>query len=224
VGKRKINNLYTPILQRFAKLMRAIFISILTICLSNLQAQTVATKPVSAESKKEFKNQGDQEDFWAEQLFEKDYKKLAHEKYKGDIVVNGNFFKYADQVFEVNHTSKELSAIFSKGLFYPSIITGLVTAKPKSKEELNEMTTAQRATYGLIRTDSLGISLMEEVPFLSKSPTQKRFRFWLIRKGRLNPQVCFIELTNQNATSSTDMETFINEAELTFYKEAWIII
>jgi hypothetical protein len=202
--------------------MRTFFTAILTISFCSLQAQTVETTTIS--SKKEFKNQGEQEDYWAEQLFEKDYKKQTFEKYKGDIVVDKNFFKYAEQVLEIDYTSKELTAIFSKGLFYPSIITGVVTTKPKSNEELSKMTTSERAVYGLIRTDSLRISMLEEVPFLSKSPTQKRFRFWLIRKGRANPEVCFIELTNPNATTGTDMTTFIDGAVLTFYKEGWTVI
>lgn len=203
--------------------MRTFFTAILSISICLLQAQTGETTTVSTE-KKDFKNQGEQEDYWAEQLFEKEYKKQTFEKYKGDIVIDKNFFRYGNQIFEIDYTSKELITIFSKGLFYPSIITGVVTDKPKSTQELNKMTKAERATYGLLRSDSLGISLVKEVPFLSKSPTQKRFRFWLIRKGRLNPQVCFIELTNSNATSDTDIETFIDGAVLTFYKEGWIII
>jgi hypothetical protein len=206
------------------EIMRTFFTAILTISFCLLQAQNVDTKTISSD-KKEFKNQGEQEDYWAEQLFEKDYKKQTFEKYTGDIVVDKNFFKYAEQVLEIDDTSKkELTAIFSKGLFYPSIITGVVITNPKSNEELNKMTTSEKAVYGLIRTDSLRISLLEEVPFLSKSPKQKRFRFWLIRKGRANPEVCFIELTNPNATSGTDIKTFVDGAVLTFYRQAWTVI
>jgi hypothetical protein len=70
----------------------------------------------------------------------------------------------------------------------------------------------------------LTISNLEELPFLSTSAEQKRFRFWLFRQGRANPTVCFIELINKKATSTTDIKTFIDGAELTFYKEGWIII
>jgi hypothetical protein len=91
--------------------------------------------------------------------------------------------------------------IFSSGIFYPSVITG---------QSLSD--------YCLI------ISNFEELDFLSKTPTQKKFRFWLQGIGIVNPTVCFIELTNQDATENTDIETFIKGASLTFYKEGWIII
>ena len=74
------------------------------------------------------------------------------------------------------------------------------------------------------RNDSLTISEFEELKFLTKSYTQKRFRFWLFRKGTANPTVCFIELTNDKASSKTDLTTFINGAALTYFKSGWIVI
>jgi hypothetical protein len=76
----------------------------------------------------------------------------------------------------------------------------------------------------LFRNDSLRITDFEEVPFLNKSPTIRRFRFWLFTKGFMNPTVYFIELTNENATSKTDIRSFIKDSNLTFFINGWIII
>ena len=182
------------------KFMRIVFTSILTFILVSLQAQTIQPKPVSADGKKEFKNQGEQEDSWATQFFEKNYSRQTFAKYDSDIVKSGDTVKYSDKYFLVRIPAK-FKAIFSSGIFYPTIIAG-----PSKRD------------YRLV------ISNFEELKFLSPSSTQKRFRFWLNRNTLLNPTVCFIELTNQFATDEMDLETFIEGASLTFYQEGWLII
>ena len=94
----------------------------------------------------------------------------------------------------------------------------------KSEVELDTLSTMQKVFYNMTRTDSLTISDFEELKFLNKSNTQKRFRFWLFRKGTANPTVCFIELTNDKANDKTDFTTFINGAVLTYFKSGWIVI
>lgn len=204
--------------------MRTVTTIILTICFFSVQAQIVEADRVSSDGKREFKNQGDQENYWAGQFFEKNYTKQFFNKYKGGIVVNGDSFQFADQTLTVVNSSRELRVIFASGLFYPSIITGNNKTERKSKAELEKLTTGEKVFYEMTRTDSFSISDFEELPSLSKSPRQRRFRFWLYSPGSHNPSVCFIELTNQNSTGKTDLETFIKGAELTFYKEGWIII
>ncbi len=204
--------------------MRTIVFIILTFSFLSSLAQTIETKPVSSEKKKEFKNQGEQEDSWAEQFFEKNYSKQNFDKYSGDIIVNGDGFTYSDQTLVVTNTTKKLRSIFLNGIFYPSIITGQTKTKLKGKEELDTLSVGEKALYNITRTDSLVITDLEEMTFLNKTPAQKKFRFWLFRKGILNPTVCFIELTNKMATEKTDIESFISGATLTFYKEGWIII
>lgn len=76
----------------------------------------------------------------------------------------------------------------------------------------------------MTQNDTLRIGEFEELKFLSKNPTIKIFRYWEYRKGFANPQVYFIELTNIAADKSTDMETFIKGAALTFVKDGWIIM
>jgi hypothetical protein len=191
--------------------------------------QVLKTDTSSADSSKpverEFKNQGEQEDYWAEQLFKKDYKKQKFEKFSGQIIItNRDTYRYGDKVLNVYNTSAELRSIFEKGIFYPEIITGNTKSETKSKQQLGTMTANEKFFYNLSRADSLTITDFEELKFLSKTPQQKRFRFWLFRKGFANPITYFIELTNENATSATGIATFINGSTLTFFKEGWIII
>jgi hypothetical protein len=196
-----------------------LIISILTLTSFLVDAQTTDNI-----SKREFKNQGEQEDYWAEQLFKNEYCKTHFDKYKGDIVINANSFIFGDKTFVIVNTPNELKPIFSSGIFYPAIITGDTKSVVKSQAELDTLSTAQKVFYNMTRTDSLTISGFEELKFLTKSNTQKRFRFWLFRKGTANPTVCFIELTNDKAHDKTDLTTFIDGAVLTFFKSGWIVI
>jgi hypothetical protein len=197
---------------------------LLIIILLTLTSILVDAQTTDNKSKIEFKNQGEKEDYWAEQLFEKEYSKKYFDKFTGDIVISGDGFIYGDKTFVIVNTPKDLKAIFSSGLFYPTIITGDTKSVVKSQVELDTLSTEQKVFYNMTRTDSLTISEFEELKFLTKSNTQRRFRFWLFRKGVANPTVCFIELTNDKASDKTDLTNFINGAALTFFKSGWIVI
>src|SRR5690349_1374456 len=93
------------------KFMRILFTSILIICFSSLLAQTVEMKNNTSEKKKEIKEQGHQEDYWAEQFFEKNYAKQIFERYKGYIVVTGGSFQYGNQTLIVTNTAEEMKKI-----------------------------------------------------------------------------------------------------------------
>jgi hypothetical protein len=180
--------------------MRTVSLIILTFISFVLHAQVTDTKLVSPDSIREFKNQGEQEDYLIGQFFKNNYSKQKFNRYAGGIIIRGDTVKYLDKYFLL-WTVDKFKLIFSTGIFYPTIVAG------PSKRDYR-----------------LTISNFEELEFLNHSPTQKRFRFWLNRNTLLNPTVCFMELTNQNATDKTDIETFIKGASLTFYKEGWIII
>lgn len=179
--------------------MRSIFIAILTLYLGLLKAQTARTDNISEGSKVEFKNQNETEDSAEVQFFNRWYSEQKFPRYKGIIVISGDTARYADKYILIP-TSKEFRNIFSGGIFYPEIIGS-------GKSELR-----------------LAIYNFRELKALNDLPSRKRYWFWLYENGLLNPIVCFIELTNQNATDKTDIETFINGASLTFFKEGWIII
>jgi len=196
-----------------------IFFTILTLYCLSADAQTTDT---NNKSQREFKNQGEQEDYWAEELFETKYSKKHFDKFKGNIVLNGDGFIFGDKTFVIINTSKELKAIFSIGIFYSNIITGDTKSVVKSQAELDTLSAEQKVFYNMTRTDSLTISDFKELKFLTKSPKYKRFKFWLWQKGFANPTACFIELINESATDKTDLPNFILGASLSFFHEGWI--
>jgi hypothetical protein len=176
--------------------------------------------------KKEFKNQGEQENYWAEQLFEKEYVKQSFEKFQGKITtIDKTNITFDNKTLEFWDTKTELLQIFTDGIFYPQILIGKEeNIKIKSEEELKLLNQNESYLYNLKRNDKLRISSFEELDFLSKSPKVKRFRFWNYSFGSMNPQVYFIELTNENAKEDTELSLFIRNAKLTFVKGGWIIM
>jgi hypothetical protein len=112
----------------------------------------------------DFKNAGEQQDYWAIQLFQDQYQKCLYNKFEGQFYqVNENTFKFDEKVIQVNNTSEELNLIFKKGIFYPNIITGNRIADIKSKQDLDSLTDNERIFYNLTRIDSLRITDLEEV-------------------------------------------------------------
>lgn len=175
---------------------------------------------------KDFKNQGEAEVYNSKKLFEEEYTKQTFEKFKGVISIESkSTIKFDDKTLLIWAFEPALLKIFTDGIFYPQLILGYEENLPvKTKKELDSLSKQKQLTYFLTRNDTLNISDFEELKFLSKSPKVKRFRFWVFHSGFMNPQVYFIELTNNKATKRTDIEAFISNAELTFLKAAWIII
>jgi len=190
----------------YAIMRTLLFIISLIIVASEVEAQTTPLKStISGGQKKEFKNQGEQENYWTEELFKNQYSKETYSRFTSEITeINKTQFKFSAKILNVLNTSEELKSIFKIGIFYPSLIGGALSTISSS--------------------DTLTISNFEEVKFLSVDSTCKRFRFWLFRPGIANPQVYFIELTNINVTKSIDIITFIKGASLTFVKGAWIVL
>jgi len=173
-----------------------------------------------------FENQGQQEDYWAQELFRKEYVKQSFTKFTGKIsVVDKNTLTFDNKTLIIWAFQPELLEIFTEGIFYPQILIGNEENRPvKTPEELAKLSDQERLSYKMLRNDSLKISDFEEVKFLSKSPKVKRFRFLNFTSGFANPIVYFIELTNENANEMTDLKTFIKNAKLTFVKDGWLMI
>ena len=202
-------------------LMRHIILIILLIfSITKITAQVPETNPV----KKEFRSQGEQEDYQAKKLFEEKYTKQNYKRFTGDIaVIDKNNIRFGNKILRA-YFSPEFKSIFTQGIFYPQIITGDSVSTKKSAEEVSKMTIEQKVFNNMTQNDTFAIGEFEELKFLSTSPTIKRFRFWEYRKWSANPKVHFIELTNTTADNSTDLETFIKGATLTFVKDGWIIL
>jgi hypothetical protein len=177
------------------KLLLFIFLFILS---AGTQAQTTKSDTIDPKQKREFQTQGEQEDYWAEQIFKENYSRQTYKKFAGKITVSKkNHITFEKRTLELLYTSEDLKPIFTEGIFYPGLIDS---------------------------SDSLKISDFHELKSLSTTPTVRRFKFWLFRKWMANPQVYFIELTNTSANDSTDLSSFIKGAVLTFVKDAWIVI
>src|ERR1700744_2456187 len=88
---------------------------IITGCSGNHKLKS----PVSA-VKKDFNNQGNQEDYWAGELFDRDYKIEHYKKHKRHVVINGDNYEFKGMVVTVG-PFPALRAIFNEGLFYPGV-------------------------------------------------------------------------------------------------------
>jgi len=102
-----------------------VIIILLILPITKVTAQVPESKPV----KKEFKTQGEQEDHWAEKLFEEKYTKQHYQRFNDSIVVlDQNNIRFCNKILRV-YFSPELKSIFTRGLFYPQIITRFYYAK-----------------------------------------------------------------------------------------------
>jgi len=192
-----------------------------------------STMLVEAQTKQpQFANQGEQEDYWSVMFFKEKYVKENFERFKGKItIINRDSILFDDKLLRVDIPDNDLHAIFTMGLIYPDVISGLTgnpvypeigkkVRLPKQKKSLKDTI----KSLDMKKFLSYRITNVEEVKFLNISPHIKRFRFWLFNKLMLNPTVCFAELTNETATTNTSLSDFINGSELTFFMQGWVVI
>lgn len=142
----------------------------------------------------EFKNQGEQEAYWAQRLFQNEYYEQKFKRFSGLIANINNVYVFSKDSLAVNNTDIEIQQVFLRGLLYPSLIGGNC------------------------------VSNVDELKVENLSLKKKRFKFLLYRKRMVNPTVCFFELTNNKSDEKTDLKKFISGASLTFFKRAWIMI
>ena len=188
------------------------------------QRNEIIAVPTS-DFKPPFRNQGEQENYWAQEVFKSNYKKLKYDKYSGKIEnIDNEIFIYGNKSFNLYGVNNTLVRIFSKGILYPQLISGHNSEPRKTKQELDPLSTSEHLIYEYMRSDDLTITNLEELGYLSNSPKVKRFRLWLGGPKSANPQVYLFELTNINADKKTDLKEFIESSQLTFLKEGWIII
>lgn len=165
-----------------------------TILLVSGQSSDKENKKTKSEKEPEFATAGEQETYWAKQLFKNEYKKQKHSKFKGHISrLDEHTFKFDTLTLRVINTPPDLLLIFDNGLLQPL-------------------------------GPGLTMSSIEELTDLNPSPAIKRFSYMLIRKGFANPIMYFFELTNKTASKETDIKAFIEGSTLTFLKQGWVMI
>ena len=173
----------------------------------------------------EFKNQGEQEDYWAKQVFEKERDLIEYQRYKSKILVkSNNEIQFENKTLSINCSSKFLP-IFTEGIFYPQLVIGNTeNNKILNNIEFEKLNINEQVFYKISRNDLFNISELEELKFLNNDSKIKRFRFWSFQLGMANPQVYYFELTNESATNNTSLKDFIKNSKLTFVKSGHIIL
>jgi hypothetical protein len=165
--------------------------------------------------------QGEQEQYRAQEIFDKQYEIQSYDRYKGEItLINMNTIRYDNNIITARFIHEEYRIIFETGLFYPAIFSGY-----KDGRILEVQKRPDSAYHNLLsRNDSLVVGIMEEFKFLNPSYIIKRYKLYLSRPGIANPSMYVFELTNETATETTDLKTFLTEAKLTFFKFVSILI
>jgi hypothetical protein len=152
------------------------------------------------------------------------YRKDNYPSFQENIqLVADNSYQFGEKIITVSIENKSYEMLFKKGIFNPDVIFGKETVK-KSKSQLDSLTSDQKIIYNFIRNDSLSICCFEELEELNPNPQTKRFKFWLIQIGVINPTEYYIEFHNKKATKKTSIEEFIENAKMTFYHKGTIII
>jgi hypothetical protein len=202
-----------------------------------LSAQTTIKRQKVAdtgqiEKPKEGANEGEWNVYQIKLLFRHQYKSVKYDRYSGSIVVNGTDFIFNKQVLTV--ADPDLKKIIKNGIIYPLLFfianpdsdTLLRIRIPKTDTNQSNRSVDNRSKHARsqINLDSLAIGDFQELKYVESSPKQKRYLFWLFIKGFANPTEYYIELTNKNATGSTNISDFINGAELTFIWRGSLII
>ena len=202
--------------------MKLIYLLFAFLVFSSSQSQPI--KPKIPCSERTFQNQGEQEDCWAEEFFDIEYKETNYLNFGGTITERSEtLIEFENKVLMHWDTDKPILKIFKKGIFYPQLLIGFNKAIPlKDSDSLSEI---QKFFQKLSQpTDTLKISSFEELQSLNDNPRIKKFRFWVYWPAQMNPQVFLIALKNDKATADTLLEDFIDGARLTFIKGAWIIL
>jgi len=169
--------------------------------------------------------QGQQEEEWAKDIFNKRIKIQDYPKFTGQIIrLDSNSFKFDEKILIIGHLSEGLKVLILNGIFYPNIVVGNNVAVIKTKQELDSLSDTQRLLYNFSRTDSISISDFEELKSLNNSPKQKRFKFYLYNFWIVNPTVYYIELTNENATKDSNQIEFMKGCRVTYIEKGSILI
>ncbi len=162
---------------------------------------------------------------WAKENFKENHQTQLYPKFTGKIIkLDSNSYKFDEKTLTIDNPSNELKCLLENGIFYPGIITENRDTVTKTKQELDSLSESERLFYNMSRTDSLRISDFEELKSIEKSPKQRRFKFYLYRLGSMNPQICFIELTNENAKKDFSLGEFIKDCKVTYFEKGSILL
>lgn len=208
--------------------MKQLVLTILAACTYSLTygqskgnaAENLSKQPIFSIEE----TQGAHEKSWSKKLFKEHYKKDVYNRFDGDIqILSTNEIRFDNKTLRV-YCDDELLPIFTLGIFYPQLIIGFGENEPISTENRHSIHHETRFLHQLQRNDYLNVSELEELTYLNRSPKVRRFRFLNFREGFINPNVYFLELSNENATKNTTLHEFISTCKLTFLKKGWVMM
>lgn len=133
-------------------------------------------------------------------------------RFTGLISVSKDTIRFDSSAIIVSDTNADLLKVFELGIVFPDLIYGASTMGDKYEF---------RKTFN---TDLLTISGLSELHFPNQKPNIRCFKFLLWYKMMANPSLYVFELTNDEATSSTPMKTFVEKAKVTAFGFCTILI
>jgi hypothetical protein len=148
--------------------------------------------------------------------------KSLYSRFEGNITqIDSNTYRFDDDVLFIVNTPDELIRIFELGILYPKIIdeadnnsTSQIVSKTTDTSVVVIKYKGDKSFDSIFGSDSLTISDFRYINSSKKTLKIKKFQFLLFRNGLMNPTEYTIELLNNNATDSMDLESFIKGAKL----------
>jgi hypothetical protein len=169
-------------------------VTIILLAISQCFGQRKKHQDKETEKEPKFATEGEHAAYMTEKLFETQYKKKKHKRFKGQITrLDSETFMFDEVVVKVTAKDEHLQLLFQEGILFP-------------------WTTRMR------------VGLMQQLPNFNPSHKVKRFELMVHELGLANPFTYFIELTNENATETMDLTAFIKGSTLTFLKQGWLMI
>ena len=147
-----------------------------------------------------------------------------YKRFNGKItIIDSITIRFDEKTLFVYTKNNNIRRIFEEGILYPDLFIEQNCDQFNSSLDTNFSQVDTNVIYveskckysfnSLFGEDSHRISNFKSS--ISKiSPQNRTIYFLLYRNGMINPTEYWIELYNKNATKETDMETFINGAEL----------
>lgn len=184
---------------------------------------------------KYYKNYEKQEQHYDKAIFKYEYQKESYSKYQGPIssdTTHGSTYVQFDSVRIYLFKQTD----FYKRIFTSGLVSGQMlyckmdnTCQPPKGLEIRNAKTGNIVIENLWgwTGHTIVIGHFEELQKPKSSVQTRRFKFWVYPyKHRFNGgNIIFIlELTNPNATKETDLNHFIENAEVTFLKNARVML
>ena len=157
----------------------------------------------------------------ADKVFSKPiYEEQKYARYEGVFKKDENTYQFGDRIIKISVSGSAYVKLFELGVFNPEVIFGPVM----SKEEKARLDKGNIELLEVLNTDCLEICCIEELKELSPNRKTKRFVCWVFSEGVANPKEYYFELYNGKARKNTNLDTFINDAQLTFYYRGSVIL